>query len=126
VPTNCISEGLDITSGQANGPRPKAMIFDRPDNIRGGFVLPNALIFIRSAKIGAYWQVEYEVSDRITPDKPTEVIMPTQNERTTVTQEWLDWYRDTWYQNGVNDERIRQLTERLEAESSQTRQAKSA
>ena len=42
--------------------------------------------------------------------------MPTNSSKIFVTQEWLDWYQDTWYQTGVNDEKLRQLTERLEAE----------
>lgn len=47
-------------------------------------------------------------------------------DRVYVTKEWLDWYRDIWYQNGTIDEKLRQLTERLEAERSQTREAKPA
>ena len=42
--------------------------------------------------------------------------MPMNASKILVTQEWLDWFRNTWYQTGVNDERIRQLTEQLEAE----------
>jgi hypothetical protein len=33
-----------------------------------------------------------------------------------VTPEWLDWFQRIWYNTGVNDEKIRQLHERLEAE----------
>lgn len=38
------------------------------------------------------------------------------SDKVLVTQEWLDWYRDTWYQNGVTDEKLRRLTEELEVE----------